>query len=42
MNLAYSDLALGADGKYTLKGNECTIALKNRWCGYKATPLILM
>lgn len=28
MNLAYSDLALGADGKYTLKGNECTIALK--------------
>lgn len=28
MNLAYSDLALGSDGKYTLKGNECTIALK--------------
>lgn len=28
MNLKYSDLALGADGKYTLKGNECTIALK--------------
>ncbi len=28
MNLEYSDLALGADGKYTLKGNECTIALK--------------
>ena len=28
MNLGYSDLALGADGKYTLKGNECTIALK--------------
>lgn len=28
MNLTYSDLALGADGKYTLKGNECTIALK--------------
>lgn len=28
MNLAYLDLALGADGKYTLKGNECTIALK--------------
>lgn len=28
MNLAYSDLALGADEKYTLKGNECTIALK--------------
>lgn len=28
MNLAYSDLALGADGKYALKGNECTIALK--------------
>lgn len=28
MNLAYSDLALGADGKYTLKGNECAIALK--------------
>ena len=28
MNLAYSDLALDADGKYTLKGNECTIALK--------------
>lgn len=28
MNLAYSDLALGTDGKYTLKGNECTIALK--------------
>ena len=28
MNRAYSDLALGADGKYTLKGNECTIALK--------------
>lgn len=28
MNFAYSDLALGADGKYTLKGNECTIALK--------------
>lgn len=28
MNLAYSDLALGADGKYTLKDNECTIALK--------------
>ena len=28
MNLKYSDLALGADGQYTLKGNECTIALK--------------
>lgn len=28
MNLAYSDLVLGTDGKYTLKGNECTIALK--------------
>lgn len=39
MNLAYSDLALGADGKYTLKGNECTIALKKPLVWLKGNTL---
>lgn len=39
MNLGYSDLALGADGKYTLKGNECTIALKKPLVWLKGNTL---